>query len=258
MKIEKVLITGAAGYLAGFVIERLRARYELTLTDRVDPRPEHEGLPFIRGDVTFYPDVDRACMAQDAVVHLVALVRERFDKPPWHFADVMVKGTWNIAEACVKRGVKRLVNISSIVACGWPLGNDQPYRVGDPSRFTAGDLYYCLAKHLGEQIGQAYHQAHNLSVIHLRPGVIAGDGLNTGPKAPEHWFKPWFVYVDPRDVAQAVELALKTDIPYGCYNILARRRDALFDWKQAAEELGYRPEHNWPEIPEVSDLTPLP
>ena len=39
MKIKKILITGAAGYLAGFIIERLRSKYELALTDRVEPKP---------------------------------------------------------------------------------------------------------------------------------------------------------------------------------------------------------------------------
>ncbi len=248
----KVLITGAAGYLSGFIVERLRSQYELTLTDRVEPRSDFEGLPFVPGDITSYTDVERACAGQEAVVHLVALVRERHDKPLGLFADVMVKGTWNVAEACAKQGVKRLVNISSIAACGSPLTRDQPYRVGAPSQFRQGDLYYALAKHLGEQIGHAYHQAHGLSVIHIRPGVIAGDGRNPGPQAPEKPAGPWFVYVDPRDVAQAVQRALETqDVRYGCYNIVAGRRDAAFDWTQASQELGYRPEHNWPEIPQV-------
>jgi len=245
MNLQKVLITGAAGYLARFVIERLRERHALTLFDRVEPKSD---LPFMQGDVTDYADVERACAGQDAVAHLVALVRERFDKPPWMFADVMVKGTWNVAEACVRQGVKRLVNISSIIAIGWPERTDRPYRIGDPAQFRAGDLSYCLAKHLGEEIGHAYHQAHGLSVIHLRPGVIAGDGLNPGPQPPANPSAPWFTYVDPRDVAQAVERALETDVAYGRYNIVASRRDALFDWTQARDEIGYRPEHNWPEI----------
>ena len=38
----------------------------------------------------------------------------------------------------------------------------------------------------------------------MRPGVIAGDGLNPGPSEPENVTDPWFVYVDPRDVAQCV------------------------------------------------------
>jgi nucleoside-diphosphate-sugar epimerase len=248
--IHRVLITGAAGYLAGFVIQRLRSRYALTLMDRVAPKAECADLPFLRADITSYDDVARACTGQDAVVHLVALVRERFDKPHGLFADVMVKGTWNVAEACVRQGARRLVNVSSIVAMGWPAETNRPYRVGEGTHFRAGDLYYALSKHLGEEIGQAYHQAHGLSVIHLRPGVIAGDGLNPGPQPPGAPRGPWFVYVDPRDIAQAVECALETDLSYGCYQIVAGRRDALFDWVTARRELGYCPEHNWPEIPE--------
>ncbi|MBI1925130.1 NAD(P)-dependent oxidoreductase, partial [Candidatus Poribacteria bacterium] len=53
----KVLITGAAGYLAGFIIERLRLQYELTLTDWVKPRSDFKGLPFVPGDITSYTDV---------------------------------------------------------------------------------------------------------------------------------------------------------------------------------------------------------
>lgn len=254
MEIRKVLITGAAGYLAQFIIERLRTKYELTLTDRVDPKSDFKDLPFVQGDITTAADIEKACEGQDAVVHLVALVRERFDKPAWLFADVIVKGTWNIAEACAKQGVKRLVNISSISACS-PLPNSElPYRVGDPFHFGQGGLHYALAKYLGEQVGEAYHQAHGLSVIHLRPGVIAGDGLNPGPQAPEDSDEPWFVYVDPRDVAQAVERAIETQsVMYGVYNVVAGRSDSRHDWKQTAQELGYRPEHNWPEIPQMEE-----
>lgn len=249
MNIHRVLILGAAGYLAGFVIQRLRARYDLTLADIAEPSGEAAaGLPFLRTDVTDAEAVARACAGQDALVRLVALVRERFDKPPPLFADVMVKGTWNVAEGCVQRGVKRLVNIPSIVACGWPARADRPYRVGDPAQFGARDLFYCLAKSLGEQIGDAYHQAHGLSVIHLRPGVIAGDGLNPGPQSPAQPQRFWFVYVDPRDVAQAVERALRTEVARGCYHIVAGRDDALFDWRPARDEIGYRPQYNWPEI----------
>lgn len=253
MKIEKVLITGAAGYLAHFVIERLRSKYELTLTDRVAvDRSDVSGLHFIPGDITCDSDVANACEGQDAVVHLVALVRERFDKPAPMFADVMVKGTWNVAEACVKQGVQRLVNISSISAVGSPARSDRPYRAGESAHFNPGDLYYALAKSLGEQVGKAYHQAHGLSVIHLRPGVIAGDGHNPGPKMPQDTSQPWFVYVNPRDVAQAVECALACDIGYGYYHIVAGRGDSRFDWRSAAQELGYSPEYNWQDIPQAN------
>jgi len=247
---KRVLVIGAAGYLGGHVVERLHDTYQLTLADRVAPDGKFSSLRFLPCDITRQEDVLQACEGQDAVVNLVALVRERHDKPPSAFADVMVKGAWHVAHACVQAGVKRLVSISSVIACGGMPRGTEPC---PPSRlpcFGAGDLFYCLSKHLGEQIGLAYHQAHGLSVIHLRPGVIAGDGANAGPQAPAEINGPWFVYVDPRDVAQAVELAIGTEaVEYGCYNIVAGREDALFDWSSAAEDLGYRPRFNWPELP---------
>ncbi len=250
MSIEKILITGANGYLAQFIIDRLRGEYELTLTDIVELDRAIAGTTFIKADVTNAAEIQAACANQDAVVHLVALVRGRSDKPAPLFADVMVKGTWNVAEACVKQSVKKLVNISSISACPPAPNAKLPYEVDDDFQFGPGDLYYALAKYLGEQICAAYHQAHGLDVIHVRPGVIDGDGQNPGPTAPEVVKDPWFVYVDPRDVAQCVARAIETKtVQYGAYNAVAGRADSRFAWRQAAEDLGYSPDHNWPEIP---------
>ncbi|MDE0016846.1 MAG: NAD(P)-dependent oxidoreductase [Candidatus Poribacteria bacterium] len=250
MPIEKILITGASGYLAQFIIDRLHGEYQLTLTDLVEPDSVLADTTFIKADVTNPAEIEAVCAGQDAVVHLVALVRGRSDKPASLFADVMVKGTWNVAEACVKQGVQKLVNISSISTCPPAPSAKLPYEVGDDFQFGPGDLYYALAKYLGEQIGAAYHQAHGLDVIHVRPGVIAGDGQNPGPSAPDVVTDPWFVYVDPRDVAQCVARAVETQtVKYGSYNAVAGRADSRFSWKEAADDLGYSPEHNWPEIP---------
>ncbi|MAE60768.1 MAG: hypothetical protein CMJ49_05355 [Planctomycetaceae bacterium] len=249
MNIHRVLVTGASGYLAGFVIDRLRHDHDLTLFDRVPPGEDRTDLRFVEGDVTSEDDVRRACADQDAVVHTIALVRERMGQPAAAFAEVMVKGTWHVAEACVEQEVKRLVNVSSIVAIGPPHEPDMPHDAHDGCRFTESDLHYCLAKHIGEDICDAYHQAHGLDVIHLRPGVIAGDGLNPGPSAPDAPRDHWFMYVDPRDVAQSVEAALAGSVSHGRFNIVAGRDDSAYEWRSAARELGYHPQHNWPNIP---------
>jgi len=243
----KILITGAAGYQAGFIIDRLHAKHELTFFDRV--KPAQEGR-FVEGDITDFDAVRGACSGQDVVVHLVALVRERFDKPHGLFADIMVKGTWNVAEACAQQGVSKLVNISSVVAVGWPKATDRPYRVGEPARYDKGDLFYCLSKFLGEEIGRAYHEAHGLKVINLRPAMIAGDGLNPNPKRPDEDPGPhWFLYVHPEDVAQAVDQAIESDtVTCESFNVVAGHPQARFDWKDTAEKLGYNPQHNWEDV----------
>ena len=239
--------------MAQFIIKRLQPTYQLTLADIVKPHRDFADIPFIKTDVTNAAEVEAACAGQDAVIHLVALVRERHGKPASLYADVMVKGTWHVAEACVHQGVQKLVNISSISACPPALGGELPYQDGDAIHFNKGDICYALAKQLCEQLCLAYHQAHGLSVIHVRPGVIAGDGSNPGPSAPDVVTAPWFVYVNARDVAQCVERAIETEkVTYGAYHAVAGRADARYDWKQAESELGYAPEHNWAEMPEKS------
>ena len=48
--------------------------------DRVAPPASdlRSDLPFVMADVTDYEQVSAACKDQDRVVHLIALVRERF------------------------------------------------------------------------------------------------------------------------------------------------------------------------------------
>ncbi len=115
MAIENVLLTGAAGYLSGFIIPQLRHDYRLTLFDYLSLDSD---LPFFQGDIRDLEAVVQACRGQGAVVHTVALVRGRSERSVSDFADIMVKGTWHLLEACAKQGVKQLINISSIAADG--------------------------------------------------------------------------------------------------------------------------------------------
>ncbi|MDL5047161.1 NAD(P)-dependent oxidoreductase [Oscillatoria amoena NRMC-F 0135] len=246
MSFKKILITGASGYQAAFIIKTLMGKYDLTLVDRVPPAAEFAGLRFVSADIADFEAIRQACQGQDAVIHLVALVRGRFGLSQELYADVMVKGTWNVAEACIQNGVKRLVNISSVVACGWPQDTGKPYHVGEAARMGGGDLFYCLSKHLGEEIGRVYHQGHGLEVIHLRPGMIAGDGANPDPRNPQDGSKYWFLHVHPEDVAQAVELSLRPQAPaYGAFHVLGDHPASLFDISETKEKLGYQPKHNW-------------
>jgi nucleoside-diphosphate-sugar epimerase len=247
---SRVLVIGASGYLGGFVADRLhKAGYRLRGFDRV-PAPENRPFDeFVVGDITRYDDVRRAMEGQEAAVHLVALVRGRLEQPLERFIDVMVKGTWFVAEAGAAAGITRLVSVSSIAAIGAPpivdglVGEDQLPNSG------GADLYYQLSKWLGEEIGRAYGQARSLSVVHLRPGVIAGDGANPDPSPPVSPRRHWFNYVDPRDVAQAVEGALlSSSVRQSSYFVVADHPQGVYDISAARRDLGYTPAHNWLDL----------
>ncbi|MDA8217735.1 MAG: NAD(P)-dependent oxidoreductase [Dehalococcoidales bacterium] len=246
----RVLVTGASGYLAGFVAPRLRsAGYRLRGFDRVPPPPDRGYAEFVLGDITRFSDVREAVEGQDAVVHLVAIVRDKLEQPLERFVDVMVKGTWFLAEAAAQAGIKRLVNVSSIVAIGVPPARDAPLRESHPPLLGGTGLYYQLSKWLAEEIGRAYAQDRGLSVINVRPGVIEGDGANPGPSLPREPLRLWFMYVAPDDVAQALEGALRVSRPsQSAYFVVADHPESAYDISAAKRDLGYAPRRNWKQL----------
>ena len=66
----KVLITGANGNLAPFVIARLRDRYQLTLTSGSEPSKTNRDIPFIKADLADYEKVVKSLEGQDVVIHM--------------------------------------------------------------------------------------------------------------------------------------------------------------------------------------------
>jgi nucleoside-diphosphate-sugar epimerase len=245
-----VLVVGASGYLGGFVVDRLhRAGYYLRGYDRVPPPDGRPLDEFVAGDITCYDEVRRAMDGQHAAVHLAALVRGRHEQPLERFVDVMVKGTWFVAEAGAAAGITRLISVSSIAAIGSPRTTDRPIAEDELPNLGGADLFYQLSKWLGEEIGRAYGQARVLSVVHLRPGVIAGDGTNPDPRLPVPPRRHWFNYVDPRDVAQAVEGALRSSsVRQSSYFVVADHPQSAYDLSAARRDLGYAPVHNWLDL----------
>jgi nucleoside-diphosphate-sugar epimerase len=236
------MVTGAAGYLGRIIARRLAANHELTLVDR---RPgEARELPV---DITDLATVRQVARGQDAVIHCVALVRGMEHLPLGAFVHTIVLGTWTVAEACALEGVSTLINISSVAADGFPASGENQRKVGDPVCFSPTDRFYAISKHLGEAVANAYGVAFGLRVLNLRPGVLAGDGLNQGPERPGNADRFWFAYVDPFDVADGVARALESTAA-GTYQLVAARSDSLWDWEPASRDFGYAPRNNWERL----------
>ena len=68
----RVLVTGASGTLAPFVIRALWERHEVVLLSRRPPLAEFAALPWIQGDITMFDDCWRAAQGMDAIQHLAA------------------------------------------------------------------------------------------------------------------------------------------------------------------------------------------
>ena len=249
-KVKNVLVTGSNGYLGRFLVARLKSEgYTVRGFDLKEPEGDSPLDSFVQGDITSTSDIQAAVEGQDAVIHLVSLVRGREAASLQVFIDIMVKGTWLLAEAAAKAGLVRFVNVSSIVAVGLPSSGNQRHKEGDQLQMGGADNYYQMCKWIGEEVCRLYKRSGLLDIVNIRPGVIAGDGLNAGPSAPDAHVPHWFNYVDPGDVAQAAASALRSDsLEQTEYFIMADHPEAAYDISAAKRDLGYRPLTNWSEI----------
>ena len=125
----RVLITGASGRLAGFVIRELRDQHQLVLTSRRKPDDEFSDLPWIKGDLNSFSDCQQAVDGIEAIQHLGAQpnpvdhpqLRQQAQESGIPF-DTTFKtnmlGTYYLMQAAVKAEVKTVVMVGSNCALG--------------------------------------------------------------------------------------------------------------------------------------------
>lgn len=241
---KRILVIGGAGLIGSHVVEELlredvkevivydnfcRGRLENLEEALKDPRCR---IFEIGGDILQTDILDAAMKSVDGVVHLAALWLLQCHEFPRSAFDVNIRGTFNVLEACVANNVKRLVYSSSASVYGdaveEPMTEDHPY-----NNWT----FYGATKIAGEHMMKAYHKRYGLNGVGLRymnvygprqdykgtyiavimkildnldkglPPVIYGDGSQSYD----------FIYVG--DTARANVCALKSDVPFGFYNI---------------------------------------
>ena len=120
---ELYLVTGATGHLGNTVAHRL-ARAGGQVRALVLPGEEHApqlpgGVEAVAGDVRSPASLEALFAGAEGrdvtVIHCAGIVSiaSRFDQNVY---DVNVTGTKNVVDACVRRGVKKLVHVSSVHA----------------------------------------------------------------------------------------------------------------------------------------------
>ncbi len=175
-----VLITGAAGLLAGWVErELLEAGASVLGLDNAWDGPRATtppgGIDRIDGDVR-----DTALLGGllsgrgiDTVIHLAAqtLVGPAIENPVDTFSN-NIEGSWSVLEACrLASGVRRIVVASSDKAYGDASG--QPYREEMPLR---AHHPYDMSKAVTDMLAQTYAATYALPVAITRCGNLYGGG----------------------------------------------------------------------------------
>lgn len=177
MRIEgsKLALIGGAGLIGSHTADRLlredvreiviydnfaRGRRENLQDALKDPRVR---IFDIGGDILQTDILDAALDGVDGVFHFAALWLLQCHEYPRSAFDVNVRGTFNVMDACVRAGVKRLVYSSSASVYGdavtEPMDEDHPFN---------NQNFYGATKIAGEAMLRAYHYRYGLDFVGLR------------------------------------------------------------------------------------------
>ncbi len=171
------MVTGACGRLGRAILQAGRGQYEFVAVDRSPAVLELGGVVC---DVMDLEGLTRAARGCDMAIHAAAMHGGDMDRSsPADFYRVNVAGTGNVFEACVRGGVGRVVNVSSLTilyGLGWK-GNG-PSVVTEETP-PALEWIYPHSKYLAEQVGDFYARSKGVEVVHLRYAWIRPAGIET-------------------------------------------------------------------------------
>ena len=251
---HRVLVTGAAGYLGGILVEALALRAErdgdpacIVATDvrEVAAAARLAGVEYLVHDVRS-PGLDAvlARHAIDTVVHLAAIVTPGPESNRELEYSVDVTGTRNVLEACGASGVRRIVVTSSGAAYGYHADNPDWLTEDHPVRGNEAFAYSHHKRLVEEMLADWRERRPALEQVVFRVGTILGEhtrnqitALFERPRLIALKGSPSpFVFVWDRDVARAIEHAVMGGPP-GIYNVAG---DGALGIEEIAARLGKR------------------
>jgi UDP-glucose 4-epimerase len=175
IKGKRILVIGGAGLIGSHAVDQLTQEdvSEIIIYDNFvrgttanlenalkDPRVK---IFEAGGDITQIDILDAAMKGIDGVFHFAALWLLQCHEYPRTAFETNVRGTFNVLDACVRNGVKRLVWSSSASVYGdaveEPMTEDHPFN---------NKNFYGATKICGEAMARSYHYRYGLDYVGLR------------------------------------------------------------------------------------------
>lgn len=279
----RIAVTGAHGKLGHSVARELvDAGHQVTALDRV-PAPQGAAASGVVIDLTdagqvmdALAGIDEHHGRVDGIVHLAAVPAPGLLPDVATFHNNMLS-SFNVLNAARKLGIRRVVTASSETVLGLPFDTDPPYIPVDELYPARPESTYSLGKHLEEQLAiQLTRWDPKLSISALRFSNVMDPADYAAFPAfdADPLIRKWNLwgYIDGRDGAQAVRLALELARPgFEAYIIAAAdtvmtrssaslaaevfggvevtrelgEHETMLSIDKARALLGYEPQHSW-------------
>ncbi len=271
MAVRKVLMTGAAGYVASQLLPTFQRMYDMLLIDAStlysrgrsnwpDLEQNRQGENVEGVGTVDLNDPDRSSYVRyfegiDAVVHLA--YKRNSGEPLDHFFDgkANVQTNYNVLRCAYDAGVRRVVMASSNAAASW---NDRPPMRGrrtemqDPYKLPLSDNFYGWAKATTEHMGFVFAcgvLGRRMEVVMVRVGVPRDPDPSVYAADPAEYLFRLGGYVSTRDLTQLFVKAVETPsienehgVPWQVVYAVSNNKRAPWSVASARRVLGYQPE----------------
>jgi len=270
----RVVVTGGTGKAGRWVVEALRNEgYDTLNVDWAHDGSDH-GLCAM-ADLTDAGQAHELVSGANVVVHLAAIPAPDLRSDAETFR-INTMSTYNVFAAAVAAGASKVVWASSETVLGLPFDIPPEFAPIDETAEPRPETSYALSKIVGEHMARQFARRSGVPFIGLRFSNIMEP--TEYQSFPTFWDDPhlrkWNLwgYVDVRDVAKSVLLAIEADVSGAEVCITAagdtvmsrpsselmaeiypdvpmRRvvegRETLLAIDRARSILGYEPAHSW-------------
>jgi len=260
---RKVVVTGAAGYIAGLLLPTFRERYSLTLLD----------VHTIDRDGNLIEDIQIADLldrnrdiyrhhfeAADAVVHC-GFVRAKDPEDPNHrfWAELAnVEMAYNLYQTAWEEKVRRVVVASSNHAADYyeRLILDGKWDFITAETRALSDNYYGWAKEVYEHLGFVFatgkQNGRPLENVQIRIGGPRETDAANCPLGDLCCLRRALaVYISQRDLAQLFTKSIETEdirneqgVPFQIFYGISKNPHAFWSIVNARRVIGYEPQDN--------------
>jgi UDP-glucose 4-epimerase len=247
--VSRVLVTGGAGFIGSFVVDRLRAAGHEAVIFDVRPSPHHAPgeVPTIIGDVLDYQSLVQAARGCDAIAHLAAAADVgEVAADPRAAEELNARGTLHVLEAARELELVRVIYASTIWVYSEAEGSvDEEAALRPPAHL------YTATKLAGELYCHAYGELYGLDTTILRFGIPFGPRARPAAVVPAFVNKALhgepltiagtgeqtrrFVYVE--DLADGVVRAMAPAAAGRVYNLVGDEDVSIRDIATTVSEL---------------------